>query len=316
LPPALASFSPAVAGKATSEAPLEKSRRITLPTVWLFPPLAPRARSRSVHIALEASGWQIPPPDGILPTRIEGLFAFSRSALHFAGGGKLVGTVRHNSTGLARLSLIAAGVLGVLAYACPLAAATSTAARVSSPPASPVSAQFAVADFDGDQRPDFAAVEMGQEDSQNALYWIAFRLSSGRRRCLGIAAPAGGVEIAPVDVNADGYLDVVVTTHWTRRPVAILLNDGRGNFRLTSPAFFPQALRLSNFQLDMRSLQSELYSPPLFFSGHEWNLSGFVTQRSSQSVVRHCSLWVNGAARISLFHHLPSRAPPSISSQA
>jgi len=101
--------------------------------------------------------------------------------------------------------------------------------------------EFAIADFDGDRQPDLAVVQVGQRDSRNARYWISFELSSGSRQGFPITAPTGGLQIASRDVNGDGFLDVIVTTLWTSQPVAVLLNDGRGNFRLAGPSAFPEA---------------------------------------------------------------------------
>src|ERR1700730_19329359 len=101
--------------------------------------------------------------------------------------------------------------------------------------------QFAIADFDGDNRPDLATVQVGQGSSWETHYWIAFQLSGGSRQTLGITAPTGGLRITSRDVNGDSFLDVVVTTAWTNRPVAVLLNDGQGNFGASSPSAFPGA---------------------------------------------------------------------------
>jgi hypothetical protein len=110
------------------------------------------------------------------------------------------------------------------------------------PSSSPqVTSQFAIADFDGDRRPDLATVQAGQSSSVDTQYWIAFQLSSGPRRTLGITAPSGGLQVTSVDVNGDDFLDVIVTAAWTNRPVAVLLNDGQGNFRASSPSAFPGA---------------------------------------------------------------------------
>jgi hypothetical protein len=109
----------------------------------------------------------------------------------------------------------------------------------------PVTSQFALADFDGDRRPDLATVQAGQSSSRDTQYWIAFQLSGGSRQTLGITAPAGGVQVTSRDVNGDSFLDVVVTTAWTNRPVAVLLNDGQGNFRASSPSAFPGAFTSS-----------------------------------------------------------------------
>jgi hypothetical protein len=104
---------------------------------------------------------------------------------------------------------------------------------------------FAIADFDGDNRPDLATVRVGHGSSSDTQYWIAFQLSRGSRQILGITAPTGGLQVTSRDVNGDSFLDVVVTTAWTNRPVAILLNDGQGNFRASSPSAFPGAFTTS-----------------------------------------------------------------------
>jgi hypothetical protein len=127
--------------------------------------------------------------------------------------------------------------------ACGIAASTD-------PQSWPVSStqaisQFAIADFDGDNRPDLATVEIGRSTSWDTQYWIAFQLSSGPRQTLGITAPNGGLQITSRDVNGDSFLDVVVTTAWTNRPVAVLLNDGQGNFRASSPPAFTGAFSSS-----------------------------------------------------------------------
>ena len=113
------------------------------------------------------------------------------------------------------------------------------------PTSTQVTSQFAIADFDGDRRPDLATVQVGQGSSWDTHYWIAFQLSGGSRQTLGITAPTGGLQITSRDVNGDSFLDVVVTTAWTDRPVAVLLNDGQGNFSASSPSAFPGAFSTS-----------------------------------------------------------------------
>jgi len=105
--------------------------------------------------------------------------------------------------------------------------------------------QFAIADFDGDNRPDLATVQVGHSSSWDTHYWIAFQLSRGSRQILDITAPTGGLRITSRDVNGDDFLDVIVTTAWTNQPVAVLLNDGKGNFRSSSPSEFPGAFGTS-----------------------------------------------------------------------
>jgi hypothetical protein len=117
------------------------------------------------------------------------------------------------------------------------------AGRVSAAPAvaPQVATHFTIADFDGDSRPDFASVQVGQSGLRNTRYWIAFQLSSGSDQTLSVTAPTGGLQITARDVNGDNFPDVIVTTAWTNKPVAILLNDGLGNFTAANPSEFQSA---------------------------------------------------------------------------
>jgi hypothetical protein len=105
--------------------------------------------------------------------------------------------------------------------------------------ASRVAARFAIADFDGDHRPDLVVVQPDQIGASRTFYWIRFEMSAGLRQYIGVKAPVGGLAIAPRDVNGDKILDLIVTTAWLNQPVAVLLNDGHGNFTLSSAASFP-----------------------------------------------------------------------------
>jgi hypothetical protein len=97
---------------------------------------------------------------------------------------------------------------------------------------------FAIADFDGDTRPDFASVETEQIGASHARYWIGFRMSAGFQQRIGVTAPVGGLAIDSRDVNGDKYLDLIVSTAWLNSPVVILVNDGHGNFTVSDPAVF------------------------------------------------------------------------------
>lgn len=116
-----------------------------------------------------------------------------------------------------------------------------TAAAVSALASSP----FAIADFDGDSKPDLATVQDGRVTASSEQYWIRVRLSAGRRQYVGVTAPVGGLQIVPRDVNGDKILDLIVTTAWLDRPVAVLVNDGHGNFAVSDPANFPAAMQSS-----------------------------------------------------------------------
>jgi hypothetical protein len=150
--------------------------------------------------------------------------------------------IRHvleGTTLLVRLSVCAALLLvsGI---------ATASAPRQETPAPSPVvGARFAIADFDGDLKPDLATVHVGGSNSRTTHYSIRFELSSGAARSISLIAPSGGLQIVPQDVNGDNFPDLIVSTQWLNRPVAVLLNDGHGNFTLTDPGAFPELMRNS-----------------------------------------------------------------------
>jgi FG-GAP-like repeat len=106
--------------------------------------------------------------------------------------------------------------------------------------------EFDIEDFDGDSRPDIATVVEGRSGAADNHYRIKFQLSSGGSQNIEITAPVGGLDLSSRDVNGDDYLDVVVTTARTNRPVAVLLNNGAGTFTASDPSAFPEAFRKSN----------------------------------------------------------------------
>ncbi len=100
---------------------------------------------------------------------------------------------------------------------------------------------FAIADFDGDLRPDIAMIHVRRDSPQIAEYSLELRLSSGARPAIGILGPAGGLQITPQDVNGDTVADLVVTSLFDAHFVAVLLNDGKGNFKQVEASDYPDA---------------------------------------------------------------------------
>jgi hypothetical protein len=124
--------------------------------------------------------------------------------------------------------------------------------------------QFAIEDFDGDKKPDIATVLEGRNGAAEHHYWIRVQFSRGGSENIDVAAPAGGLDITTRDVNGDDFLDVIVTTAGTNRPVAVLLNDGAGNFTASDPSAFPGAFRKTNNFWSGLTEQLQEASPALF----------------------------------------------------
>jgi hypothetical protein len=128
----------------------------------------------------------------------------------------------------------------IVAGGAPRADAQSTPA-ISAGPALP----FAFSDFDRDLHPDLAVVQVGRSDHSSTDYWVQFQLTAAAPQAILVVAPTGGLQIAARDVNGDQFPDLVLTTAWLERPVAILLNDGHGRFSRVDPAAFPKAFSSS-----------------------------------------------------------------------
>jgi hypothetical protein len=126
-----------------------------------------------------------------------------------------------------------------------LAAVMAAGADVRSTPLSSVGPglPFTVADFDGDLRPDLAAVQIGRSGVSGTDYQIQLQLSAAGRQTILLVAPAGGLQIAARDVNGDHALDLVVSAAWLNEPVAIFLNDGHGSFSRVDPGEYPAAFQ-------------------------------------------------------------------------
>jgi hypothetical protein len=158
------------------------------------------------------------------------------------------------------------GMLLLLVFASIVAVGLETLTPAQNAPAhaTAIVPQFAIEDFDGDRKPDIATVLEGRNGAVDHHYWIRVQFSSGGSESIDVAAPAGGLDITTRDVNGDDFADVVVTTTGTNRPVAVLLNDGAGNFTASDPSAFPGAFRKTNNFWSGLTEQLQEASPALF----------------------------------------------------
>lgn len=133
-----------------------------------------------------------------------------------------------------------------LCFASILLGAASAKASVPAVTGATQTASFAIADFDGDQRPDLASVESGRDGSSSTDYWIELQLTASTRQPIRLVAPSGGLLIQATDVNGDHSIDLVLATAWLKYPVAIFLNDGHGGFSRAAPDRFLKAFSRSS----------------------------------------------------------------------
>jgi hypothetical protein len=116
--------------------------------------------------------------------------------------------------------------------------------------------RFVIADFDGDAKPDFATVEADQFHIRVTDYSIHLRLSRGSESAIGLTARSGGLQLFSRDVNGDDHLDLVVRTTLDSNLVAVLINDGHGNFTLARPELFPGLEKEPEFYLRAETVRS------------------------------------------------------------
>jgi hypothetical protein len=107
--------------------------------------------------------------------------------------------------------------------------------------ASGAAIRFAITDFDGDNRPDLASVDIGSHGSSLANYTIQLQLSTAGWQSLTLMGPSGGLRIAARDLNGDQIPDLIVSSQWHEEPLAVFVNDGRGSFSWANPSSFPSA---------------------------------------------------------------------------
>jgi len=109
---------------------------------------------------------------------------------------------------------------------------------------------FAIGDFDGDQKPDLATVQVDPYTQRDSRYSIHLQLSFGTGSAIGLTAPFGGLLLSAKDVNGDSAIDLVVTTAVGHNLVTVLVNDGHGNFSVAEQGAFPELSAEGGCHLD------------------------------------------------------------------
>jgi len=99
----------------------------------------------------------------------------------------------------------------------------------------------AVADLDGDGRPDLAIVKAEVWESNGSQYLIELDLTSrSAPSFFNVFAPRDGLDIVPYDIDGDRDLDLLITSVWTGASAGVWINDGHGGFTPGDPTASPR----------------------------------------------------------------------------
>jgi len=140
---------------------------------------------------------------------------------------------------IANVARVSVGLLCLCVFAMLFGRNAAEAAHGTSGGAGGFAPGFAIADFDGDHKPDLATLQVERDAAGGTRYSIRLQLSAGEESAIGITGPQGGLELVARDVNGDDVIDLVVTTAMGSHFVAVLINDGHGKFTLTNAGAFP-----------------------------------------------------------------------------
>jgi hypothetical protein len=128
----------------------------------------------------------------------------------------------------------------------------------------------AVADLDGDGRPDLAVARLEGWGPGGFRYRIDLDLTSrAGPTSFNVLAQRGGLLITPRDVNGDWELDLIITSAWTFTPIGVWINDGHGGFVRKDPAFDPRRSRCESSSI-LRDFSGEVFQATVPESSWNW----------------------------------------------
>jgi hypothetical protein len=125
---------------------------------------------------------------------------------------------------------------------------------------------------------------------------------------LAVSGPIGGLQIASQDVNGDSFLDLIVSTELANEPVAVLLNDGRGNFVLADVKTFAPKIWESRVEWSVRMARFEDVEGALASAG--WGIIAASVYADTLPAVARVSITAERFYHVSSSRDLRGRAPP------
>lgn len=123
---------------------------------------------------------------------------------------------------------------------------TSPVARPISPLSGP---RFAIADFDGDNKPDGALLLEPAPFLGSGSFQLELHFTGHNNSNINFQSPEPDVIVAAMDIDHDGDIDIVIQQSVTHKGLQVWINDGHGNFEKGRIEDYPSAVAPTGNQL-------------------------------------------------------------------
>jgi hypothetical protein len=169
-----------------------------------------------------------------------------------------------------------------------------------------------VADFNGDNKTDFATTSGSGHDERGYSHEVQVSLGLSRQSSFTFLSSSDRVQLRAQDIDGDHDRDIVILEKWSLEPIGIWLNDGLGNFHEGDLADYQTALR----NRDQTSLENPATGSKASFEFLEERVQPAVLEPSMaapDAFVETIAATPSGSQRHAFRSDFRTRAPPYIS---
>lgn len=169
-----------------------------------------------------------------------------------------------------------------------------------------------VADFNGDNKTDFATTSRSGHDERGYSHEVQVTLGLSQRSSFTFLSSSARVQLRAQDIDGDHDRDIVILEKWSLQPIGIWLNDGLGNFHEGDLADYQTALS----SRDRDSLRNPATGPVASFEFLEEQIQPAIFEPSiaaPSTIAELLAAAPDGSPRQAWRSDFRTRAPPYIS---
>jgi hypothetical protein len=101
---------------------------------------------------------------------------------------------------------------------------------------------LALADFDGDDKPDGAILLQSDVSRGQGNFELELHFTGRSNTDIKFQSPEPSVTVEALDIDHDGDIDLVIEQSLTRKRLQVWINDGHGNFERGRMEDFPSVV--------------------------------------------------------------------------